>query len=329
MKLPSWLRWVCAGLVVIGLILLVVVYWEWLSGWESGSTTLRNVALMVAGVIALWFAYWRSRVADRQAETSHRSLLNERYQKGAEMLGSDVLSVRLGGIYALQSLAEEEPTRYHVQIMRLLCAFVRPPTADTTLDGALVREDVHAAMKTIATRSNVGIELEPEGQFYLDLTRAQLNGVQLYAPDPNPAHQKGAQLNSARLKNAQLNDAGLSLAHLEDTHLAGAHLNEAFLIGAHLNGADLNGAHLKGADLTTADLTGAHLKGAHLNEAFLIGAHLKRTDLTDAELTGAVLSGAVSLPWKVSPNHNLIRRVPIPITHPSCTKPMMLKLVTL
>ena len=32
MKLPSWLRWVCGGLVglfVIGLISFVVVYWAW------------------------------------------------------------------------------------------------------------------------------------------------------------------------------------------------------------------------------------------------------------------------------------------------------------
>ena len=32
--------------------------------------------------------------------------------------------------YALQRLAEEHPERYHIQIMRLFCAFVRNPTGN-------------------------------------------------------------------------------------------------------------------------------------------------------------------------------------------------------
>ena len=108
------------------------IAWGWLretpNGYESASTTIRNLGLLVAAPFALWFAYWRARVADRQAnaaqeqvktsqqqvetsqrqaETAEKGLLNERYQRGAEMLGSEVLSVRLGGIYALARLAQE------------------------------------------------------------------------------------------------------------------------------------------------------------------------------------------------------------------------------
>ena len=88
-------------------------------------TTARNVGLMIGGAVALVFAVWRSWVAHKQADTARQGLLNERYQKGAEMLGNNVLSVRLGGIYALERLAAEHPEQYHVQIMKLLCAFVR------------------------------------------------------------------------------------------------------------------------------------------------------------------------------------------------------------
>ena len=73
---------------------------------------------MIAGIIGFPIAIWRSIVASRQAaatqkqsETAQHSLLNERYQKGAEMLGSDLLSVRMGGIYALQRLADDHPRR--------------------------------------------------------------------------------------------------------------------------------------------------------------------------------------------------------------------------
>ena len=40
---------------------------DWLNNLESGSTIIRNVGLVIAVVIALWFARRRILVADRQA----------------------------------------------------------------------------------------------------------------------------------------------------------------------------------------------------------------------------------------------------------------------
>ena len=112
--------------------------WDWLrsgstsmeSGvltMESHATTIRNVGLVAGGGVALLFAFWRSVVSERrseterrQADTAQQGLLNERYQKGVEMLGSEILTVRLGGIYALQRLAEENPRLYHTQVVRSL-----------------------------------------------------------------------------------------------------------------------------------------------------------------------------------------------------------------
>ena len=77
---------------------------------------------MLGGIYAVLFAIWRGLVAQKQSEASReakqtspsQSMLNEHYQHGARMLGDDLLSVRLGGIYALQSLADEVPETYHV-----------------------------------------------------------------------------------------------------------------------------------------------------------------------------------------------------------------------
>ncbi len=286
MKLPSGLCWICGGLVVIGLASIVVVYWEWLSCGESGSTTLRNLGLMVAGVIALWFAYRRSRVADRQAETSHRGLLNERYQKGAEMLGSKVLSVRLGGIYALQRLSEDEPEQYHLQITHLFCAFASHPTEDRDYMAALrvteqkphrLREDVQVAVTAIGTRSEQDIELEKKGNFSLILDCAYLVG----------AYLSGADLTGVSLSKANLADAYLVKVNLTDSHL-----NSTDLTGAYLSGAELNGAYLLKANLTKAELTDATLTSVKLSDADLTGADLTGSDLTGAVLTNAILTNA-------------------------------------
>ena len=127
-------------------IWLTICFWGWLHPEApttvSNSETLRNVGFLIGGALAFMFAAWRGWVAERQAdaaqrqaetalrqaETADRGLLNDRYQKAAEMLGSNVIAVRLGGIYALQGLAERHPEEYHVPVMQQLCSFVRHPT---------------------------------------------------------------------------------------------------------------------------------------------------------------------------------------------------------
>ena len=115
----------------------LVWQWGWLSGGESGNTpneTLRNLGLVIAGVIAFPIAIWRAIVADRQSRASLRQakiadegFLFDRYQRGAEMLGSETLSVRLAGIYSLEQLAKDDPEQYHIQIVMSFCSFVTNP----------------------------------------------------------------------------------------------------------------------------------------------------------------------------------------------------------
>ena len=223
-----------AGVVValaIGL-LLSWVFWEELRGDEEPlSATVRNVGLVIGGVVAVLLALWRSRVAERQADTAQRGLLNERYQKGAEMLGSPTLSVRLGGIYALQSLAQEHPEQYHVQIMRLFCAFVRnPPTRKDGESGQeaaedlaplirTLREDVQAVMGAIGARRKKHLILEGEARFTLDLhgsnlSDAMLIGANLFGAILMDTNLSGARLMGALLSDALLNEANLSAAEL-------------------------------------------------------------------------------------------------------------------
>ena len=261
-------------LAVFGL--LAIVFRDWLQtgpeGLESGSTTLRNLSLVIAALIALPLAVWRSKVAERQAdaaqrqvETAEQGLLNERYQRGAEMLGSEVLTVRLGGIYALQHLAEEKPDQYHIQIMQLFCAFARHPTR---LEGAAagrqdvenetdardeeadqppdLREDVEAVINAIGTRSETGLALEARNNFRLDLRGSNLSW--------------GSLIYEANLSNAELTRADLSW-----TSLQGANLSGTSFWGANLTGVDLSGANLGGANLYRVSLGWAVLSEAMLS----------------------------------------------------------------
>ena len=238
--------------VLITSIVVTVVSWDWLHPKESttasNSETLRNVGLLIGGALAFVFALWRGWVAERQAETAQKSLLNERYERGAEMLGSDVLEVRLAGIYALQQLAAEEPWQYHVKVVRLFCAFVVHASKDTdaaayqetsrdVADHEVVwagpdsnlplRTDIQAAMDAICRRRKETVVMERYAVLRLGLTGARLNGIRLLGAD-------------------------LSYAILTGTDLSGAYLTEANLSNAWLDGANLSGADLMGADLSAA-----------------------------------------------------------------------------
>ena len=118
---------------------LTIGFWDWLhpesSPTASNSETLRNSGILIGGVLAFVFAVWRGWVTERQAnaarsqaETAEQALLNERYQRGVEMLYSEVPSVRLGGSRVLQELVEDRPDLYSIRVTRLLFDSVSNPT---------------------------------------------------------------------------------------------------------------------------------------------------------------------------------------------------------
>ena len=289
----------------------LIVSWAWLSDGESGSATIRNVGLVIAGLIALPLALWRSFISHRQAVTGQQGLLNERYQKGAEMLGSAVLSVRLGGIYGLASLAEDHPDQYHVPIFQLLCTFVRRPPEEGKRDETEqvhreksnsdheLRQDVQAAMTAISGRSEAGLGHEKATRgFLIEVTDSVAEGVTvrragLFWLDFRGANLRYVDLLKAKLSWANFNDADLSNSTLLEANLSHARLWKANLSHARLWKADLSKADIsQSAILSNADLTNANLSDADLFLADLSGASLRGANLTGVVLQRANLTGA-------------------------------------
>ena len=273
---------IIALLVLAGGIWAAAHWWGWLhppaDTEVSNSETLRNVGFLIGGLLAFVFAGWRACVAgqqasaaQRQAETTQQSLLNECYQRGTEMLGGAVLAVRMGGIYALQRLAEEYPQQYHIQIMKLFCAFARLPTPDEGVDAQardleerggeealILRPDMQEVMQAIGSRSLSGLSLERKS-----------NGFKLY-----------------------LRDVNLSGVQLRDVNLSKAWLTNADLSGAVLRYVDLSRARLRRANLTRADLRNANLSGATFWGANFSRAIIRNADISGADLCGASASSA-------------------------------------
>lgn len=122
-----------------------------------------GVAAGVGAVVAMWLAVRRQRttehdLADRRAAQAHTEAdarerrITDLYTKSADQLGSDKAAVRLAGLYALERLAQDNPSQRQT-IANVLCAYLRMPY---TLPGSpptgLVDEDLQAKQGTYRER---------------------------------------------------------------------------------------------------------------------------------------------------------------------------------
>ncbi len=306
------------GVVIWTLIVLLtgvivsIEYWDWITGGESGSALLRNLALAATAVVGLPIAIWRSKVAERQAdaarqqaEIAHDDWLSKRYQRNSEMLDSDKVWVRVAGIAELARLAQDHPSDYHVQVMELLCTFVRHSSRreeQTEHDRRYGEEDVHesedvrspriavrSALRVIGSRSDAHIAVEAQAEFKLNLNGSDLRSENLYE----------LNLSRARLERANLSDAVLGRTNFSDAHLLGANLSGSKMGGANFVGAnlsfsimrdiessvlaDFSDAILDSADLTGAQVAGARFSGANFSNTNLAGTVFYKRDRTVAE----------------------------------------------
>lgn len=280
-----------------------------------------NFVVAVVAAVGLPFVFWRGLTAHRQAETAERGLRNDRYQKGADMLGGETLTARLGGVHALERLGRDFPEEYHIQVLDLFSDFMQlseevlsldRPTygAEPSLTDNRCRPDVEAVARAIGNRNNrqIGIENRLRKRFHagrfdlIDISGVNLRGANLASANLSDANLRNADLTQAHLQGATmsgdiLEDADLSKAVLADADLKLAQAQKAKFADAVLSTADLNKANLTGADLTNADLLQANLRNASLTKAkliraSLIGTNLKGADLSRANLNGADLNGA-------------------------------------
>src|SRR5215218_4723376 len=94
----------------------------------------------VAGVIGIYFT-WRN--LKQTQETTQRTLdltakgqITERFTQAIEQLGKDV-EVRIGGIYALEKIAQDSGEAYHWAVVEILTAYIRKCAKTPLVDAAL------------------------------------------------------------------------------------------------------------------------------------------------------------------------------------------------
>lgn len=276
---------------------------------NSARATLGQMLGGIAVLAGLVVAWQQLGQTSQNLRVSEEGQITDRFTRAVDQLGDDDLTVRLGGIYALERIARDSPRDYDAT-MDVLAAFARrPPASDQATPGAdpveTTPEDVATAIQVIGRRTPDQIAQENGGDLdCLHLERVRLPGTDLRGYDLEHVCLGGANLAGALLQGANLTGVDLTGADLSGADLDGAHLRGAVLSGARFASANLSRADLAGANLLQANLTAALLEAADLSEATLLSADLQgaillhtkldRADLLDADLTNATVSTDLS-----------------------------------
>ncbi|HEY5852532.1 MAG TPA: pentapeptide repeat-containing protein [Aldersonia sp.] len=291
-------------------------------GLSTAQGTIIGASLAVlAAVVALLGVLITRHQTGKHFTGSQRAareqLLRDRYSQTAAQLGSDSSAIRLAGVYAIASLADDwrdfgNDDERQVCV-NVLCAYLRTPPSpsrakdlmaaeaadhreqqvrDTAV--AVIRSRAQAAREGSAAGKWSGLSFDLTGA---DLSQVDLTGVDLTGATLKNAHLTDAKLGDTKLGGAELGGADLSRASLGHAHLAGANLDgtdlsDAYLRHANLTDATLNAADILATKLMHADLTRADLRSAKLLHANLSGATLRDTKLDHAKLDGTDLTGA-------------------------------------
>ena len=226
-------------------------------------TTIVQAIGGAALLIGLLFTWRNLRATQLKLDIDREGQLTNRFTQATTQLGAQLsdgrpnVEARLGGIYALSSIARDSLKDYW-PVMEILTAYVRH-NADWRYLG-----------QEGSSPSNVK---SPEPK-----QRTDIQAILAVLGRSTPPEAKALRLDQkfdlryTDLRGAEFWDAHLERtdfwgAHLEGAQLWGACLNDAKLVKAHLQGANLREVKFVRADLTEADLTGADLSGADLRNA--------------------------------------------------------------
>lgn len=273
--------------LVIALILLLALLPERMapSGLEgverfnavdAGRRTIAQIVgglvVLTVGVMGAYLTWRRVSALEEQVRLAQLGQTTERLSRTIEQLGASyadgkpAVEVRAGAILTLRRIAEEsEPERE--SIIAILSAYLRhrsPAGESSGTEAAHQKMDVGEAFLVVLTLWDG--EAARGDTPTLDLSRTNLDGLQLSGLDFRGVNLEDAQLNKVTLFGANFTNTILFRVGLKGALLPAANFRNALLRGADLTDAYLAEADLRGANLREVNLSGADLSGVHYDD---------------------------------------------------------------
>ncbi len=312
--------YVLGVIALIGIIVVAEVYYVQPQDAKDRASFISTIGSFVGGgalLIGLFFTW-------QQLQITLDGQITDRITKAVEQIGSENLSVRLGGLYALERIALDSD-RDVLKIIDIICAFIRINSPSefsargifsTSYERELSEEEFGIISQTIfnpprppeeiQTALQILSNLSPQHQRLsidrqkqkINLLASNISGVKLSSGSgltnlvldkSNSDFVLMPNVNLTHLRASQSNFRG---AFLEGANLKNSNLSESFFECAVLTQATLEGCHFNGARLDKATLVKVKAKGVVFNQARLVDAEIWNADLRNANLGFAEMQGA-------------------------------------
>ncbi|WP_109796312.1 pentapeptide repeat-containing protein [Minwuia thermotolerans] len=235
-------------------------FWAWLNrghgadGVTNGAT-LRDLGLILLGLMALPLLVWRSITAHRQAARQFRQLESGqrgnrygRLQDAAGMLGADSRQERMAAMFVLDELRREDPAAYHVPVMRLLTACFedtrgpeRPPNGEPSAAGGgniYTEDEKRLLFRTLGARDDRMKRAERAAGYHPELRGARI-------PAPLSCHFldfSGFDFAKMDLSGIRFEGCDFSRAGLDRCGLRHCAFFRGAMKGVHMTGNAIDGA---------------------------------------------------------------------------------------
>ncbi|HEX8738235.1 MAG TPA: pentapeptide repeat-containing protein [Pyrinomonadaceae bacterium] len=238
--------------------------------------TRKTLAQIIGGaffVLGLFVTYYTFDLNRQGQELNREAQVTDRFSKAVALLKEDDVSVRLGGLYALERVAKDSP-KDHTTVMEILAAYIRERSKEQ-------REQF------IKDKEPANPTILPEAEGFYEL------------PAPTDVLAAATIINRRTWENDKkdfvfdLSGANLRYADLRNAHLSDTNFIVVNLRQANLSFADVSDVIFNEADLSNADLSGADLRNAIFDPTSLYG-----TDFTSADLRGAKLGTSLGLTFE-------------------------------
>lgn len=273
--------------------------------------TLAAVTASLGALVALPFTVLKTIYNRRQTHVAEQGHITEQINKAVENLGATRslrdkdgnevhtpnLEVRIGGILALERISKASPDD-HVQIMEILCAYIRENAPKGNERICVWSEALYALDQ---------FDDNEDGQLrrisYLQLSSGELRKWAGDLPQPTSdirqalevigRFQRRVSVSRAISNGAELRpDLRIDLrgTNLQRANLKGLNFSGALFNGAQLDGADFSGTSLVEVDFTDASLIAARLDNCQISnptmcEATITAFYGDNADLQDTSLS--------------------------------------------
>nr|WP_246149389.1 pentapeptide repeat-containing protein [Nonomuraea turkmeniaca] len=209
-----------------------------------------NVLAVATGLAALLAVFYTARNADtarRTFQLGERGHDTDRFSKAVEQLGSNQAPVRLGGLYALEQLAQNNPALRQT-VVDVICAYLRMPWTPPHEEDRheKIRAAQHAARTRSPGRAESRASRDPNEERQVRLTAQRLLADHLrwqkrrWWQHPNPVFWPDIRLDltGATLLDFRFDSCRVDRAAFEGTTFTGyAWFSEATFSGTAWFGA--------------------------------------------------------------------------------------------